>query len=78
MQIVTPLGPTQRGCQLSLTFKAKLDAGAVLQSLQARGVIADVRKPNFIRVAPFPLYTSFSDVLRFVHVLKEVLRDYDG
>lgn len=78
MRIVTPLDPAQRGCQLSLTFKPTLDAGAVLQGLQARGVIADVRKPNIIRVAPVPLYTSYSDLLRFLQALEEVLRECDA
>lgn len=70
--IVTPRDPSQRGCQLSLTFD-DCDADAVLRGLQARGVIADVRKPNVLRVAPFPLYTRFIDVHRFVMILRNVL-----
>jgi len=36
--------------------------------------VADVRKPNVMRVAPTPLYNSFSDVYAFVVALKSVLR----
>ncbi len=79
VQIVTPRDPAQRGCQLSLTFSnSALDAEAVLQGLQARSVIADVRRPSIIRVAPFPLYTRFVDVWRFVQILREVLTQGQG
>lgn len=74
VQIITPLDPSQRGAQLSLSFLGNRDADEVLRALQARGIIADVRKPNVIRVAPFPLYTSFLDVLRFVQILSVVLK----
>ena len=34
----------------------------------------DVRKPSVLRVAPTPLYNSFSDVFAFVEALKGALR----
>lgn len=74
VQIITPRDPSQRGSQLSLTF-VEADADQVLRALQARKVIADVRKPNIIRVALFPLYTSFLDVLRFARALHAVLAE---
>jgi len=69
--IFTPADPTQRGCQLSLTFRQNLDA--VFQTLQAAGVVCDVRKPNVMRVAPAPLYNSAKDVWDFVQILKAAL-----
>ena len=34
------------------------------------GIVCDTRKPNIMRVAPCPLYNSFSEVYFFVAVLK--------
>lgn len=74
VQIVTPRAVEERGCQLSLTFRTEgVLAADVLQALEAKKVMADVRRPNIIRVAPFPLYARFKDVWRFVGILKEVL-----
>lgn len=33
----------------------------------------DMREPNVLRVAPVPLYNSFTDVHRFITVLGEAL-----
>ena len=45
----------------------------LFDSLTARGVVADWREPDVIRVAPVPLYNSFEDVYRFANVLKTCL-----
>ena len=71
MKIFTPSNPEERGCQLSISFRH--DVEVVNKHLAAEGVICDVRKPDVMRVAPAPLYNSFTDVYRFVHILKDIL-----
>ena len=73
ISVVTPTDPKQRGCQLSIRV-ADADKD-LFDALTERGVIADWREPDVIRVAPAPLYNSFSDVFRFVEILKECLED---
>ncbi|MEM7038295.1 MAG: kynureninase, partial [Bacteroidota bacterium] len=69
IRIITPSDPKQRGCQLSLqTMK---NGKAIFDRLTARGVIADWREPDVIRLAPVPLYNSFVDVWEFVDILTE-------
>lgn len=78
IKIVSPTSDAnERGCQLSLTFTASVDVHAkeILKKLEAEHVMADVRAPNIIRVAPFPLYTRFQDVHRFVQILQKVLNE---
>ena len=70
-KIFTPATPTERGCQLSISFNLDLDSA--LKQLGALGVMCDIRRPSCMRVAPTPLYNTFSDVYEFVKVLKSVL-----
>jgi selenocysteine lyase/cysteine desulfurase len=53
-----------------------LDLVDIIQILKEEGIICDSRKPNVIRIAPTPLYNSFSDVYTFVHVLKRALKKH--
>ncbi|KAK4317027.1 hypothetical protein Pmani_011839 [Petrolisthes manimaculis] len=69
-KIITPEDTNQRGCQLSLMFSYPLQK--VHSELSKRGVQCDVRKPNVMRIAPAPLYNSFSDVHRFTTILSQV------
>jgi kynureninase len=71
ISIITPRDPNQRGCQLSIRVK---DGDRSLhEKIVSKGVFADWREPDVIRVAPAPLYNSFTDVFRFVEVLKNCL-----
>ncbi|KAK0711373.1 pyridoxal phosphate-dependent transferase [Lasiosphaeris hirsuta] len=71
-RIITPSDPRQRGAQLSILLADGL-LGIVMSTLEARGVIADERKPDVIRVAPAPLYNTFEDCVRFVQVFSLAL-----
>ncbi|XP_064182730.1 kynureninase [Anguilla rostrata] len=71
VRIITPADPEERGCQLSLSFSVPIRS--VFKELEKRGVACDMREPNILRVAPVPLYNSFSDVHRFVHLLGSAL-----
>jgi len=68
ISIITPSDPKDRGCQLSLAVK-NADK-SLFDAITAKGVIADWREPDVIRIAPVPLYNSFEDCWRFVDVLK--------
>jgi kynureninase len=71
ISVITPSNPDERGCQLSIRVR---DADKNLfQKITARGVIADWREPDVIRVAPVPLYNTFTDVFRFAEILKSCL-----
>jgi kynureninase len=68
VEIVTPREPSARGAQLSLRFTA---AESMLATLADRGVIADYRAPDIIRVAPIPLYNKYHEIWRLGQILRE-------
>lgn len=69
-EIITPTEPAKRGCQLSLLFKSR--GKEVFEALSAKGVVADWREPNVIRIAPTPLYNTFEDCYRFYEIMMSV------
>ncbi len=71
IEIITPNDSNKRGCQLSI--RVKNADKSLFKAISERGVIADWREPDVIRVAPVPLYNSFSDCREFVEILKESL-----
>ena len=74
VEIITPTALAERGCQHSLRILMPgVDGQAVHQGLEDAGVACDWRYPDVIRVAPVPLYNSFTDIRRFVSVLDRVL-----
>ncbi len=76
LEVITPRSAEWRGCQLSLRIER--DAAALFDALSARGVMADFREPDVIRVAPVPLYNTFHEVWRFGLILREALAQYSG
>ncbi|WP_440084339.1 kynureninase [Streptosporangium sp. LJ11] len=79
LEIVTPADPARRGAQLSLRVTGG-GAGAVgVADLAARlhevhGVLADVRRPDVIRFAPVPMYSTFHDCWRAADALAGEVR----
>ena len=71
ISVITSSNPNERGCQLSIRLR---DADKNLfKAISRKGVIADWREPDVIRVAPVPLYNTFLDVFRFSEALRSCL-----
>lgn len=71
MEMVTPRDPARRGCQLSLRVRG--GAGELSRRLRHEfGVIADVREPDILRLAPVPLYSSYHDCWRAAEALRSL------
>src|SRR5690606_39426994 len=71
IEVITPAIEAERGCQVSMLM---LENGRkIFEQLTRKGVIADWREPNVIRVAPVPLYNSFEDVYRFGTIVEETI-----
>ncbi len=78
IRVITPFETQQQGCQLSLQMGS--NGKAVFDALTAGGVVADWREPDqegreggVIRVAPVPLYTSFTDIQCFGEILSTAI-----
>jgi kynureninase len=75
IEVITPGEAGQRGCQLSLRImRPAAAAKRCLDRLSAAGVIGDWREPDVLRLAPIPLYNSFSDVCAAAEILSLALR----
>lgn len=78
-RILTPANESERGCQLSLLFQPHHDDKAdnvmerVNHYLHERAIICDERRPDVIRLAPTPLYNTFSEVRLVVQRVEEAL-----
>ena len=70
---ITPQALEERGCQFALRVAAG-DGKRVYEALEAARVLCDWREPDVIRVAPVPLYNSFTDIERFVQILDGIVR----
>jgi kynureninase len=70
IQVITPRGETDHGCQVSMLMLK--NGKAIFEELKRQSVIADWREPNVIRIAPVPLYNSFEDVYRFGEIIRSV------
>jgi kynureninase len=71
-EIITPREKHRRAAQLSILLHGK--GKEVFEAISAKGVVADWREPNVIRVAPVPLYNSFEDVYYLGKYLEEAIK----
>ena len=71
LEIITPTEKTRRGAQLSILLHGY--GKELFNKLTQEGVIADWREPNVIRMAPAPLYNSFTDIYEFGQILEKAL-----
>jgi kynureninase len=75
VDIITPNAASERGCQLSLRIASSPAAAKRCHDrLTEAGVVTDWREPDIIRLAPIPLYNSFSDVFAAVDILSQAVR----
>jgi kynureninase len=69
-EILTPQSPAERGCQVSIAFHE--NGKTIFEELTKKGVMADWREPNVIRIAPVPLYNTFEEIFLFAEILKTI------
>jgi kynureninase len=63
--VITPREPECRGAQLSIRIRQ--NGRSVCDRLNANGIQCDWREPDILRVAPAPLYNTYTDVHRFAN-----------
>jgi kynureninase len=68
--LIEVLTPSSKGCQVSLLVKR--NARQIFDQLMENGIFADWREPDVIRVAPVPLYNTFTEVFNFSEVMKKL------
>lgn len=72
--LLTPADPQRRGCQISLAFENASEGLRLFESMSSGNVVADWRRPNIMRLAPVPLYNTFTDVAAALDVMLKNLR----
>jgi len=76
VSVLTPVDTEARGCQLSLVLNVDTaNAKRIHEKLIAFGIVCDWREPNVIRVAPVPLYNTFTEAWTFVNTLQKRLAE---
>jgi len=68
IQIITPEEDAGKNCQVSMLLLQK--GKELFDLVRAEGIMADWRDPDVIRIAPVPLYNTFTEIHTFSEVLK--------
>ncbi len=69
IEVITPANA--KGCQVSMLMLKK--GKEIFDTLKQHGVLADWREPNVIRVAPVPLYNTFTDIFTFGYIIQHIV-----
>ena len=69
-ELIRILTPASKGCQVSMIVRHK--PRQIFEQLMENGIFADWREPDVIRVAPVPLYNTFTEVYIFSEVMKKL------
>jgi kynureninase len=69
-RIGSPRADVQRGGHVAVEHD---DGARIARALKRRGVIPDFRPPDVVRLAPVALYTSYAEVWRVVHHLRDIV-----
>ena len=67
VNILIPEKAEERGCQISIQVR-NADK-KLFNYLEKNDVIADWREPDVIRIAPVPLYNTFTEIFRFSQIM---------
>jgi kynureninase len=73
VDVVTPRDPQRRGSQLSLRLRSGGVDEIARRLRREHGVIADTRRPDTLRLAPVPLYSTYHDCWRIADALAHVV-----
>lgn len=68
MRIITPEEHAGKNCQVSMLVNHK--GKELFDLIRGEGIMADWREPDVIRIAPVPLYNTFTEIHTFGDVLK--------
>ena len=71
LECISPDDSSVRGSQLAFTHT---QAYAICQAMIEKGVVADFRAPNVLRLGFAPLYVSYHDIVRSVAVLTDIMQ----
>jgi len=69
-RVGTPRAAAERGGHVALEHP---QGAQIARALRARGVVPDFRPPNVVRLAPVPLYNTFSEVWQAVEALAAIV-----
>jgi kynureninase len=71
IEVITPRQENERGCQVSMLMLK--NGKHIFDQLSAKGIVADWREPDVIRIAPVPLYNTFEEIWTFGDTLQKIL-----
>ncbi|MGB9112121.1 MAG: kynureninase [Acidimicrobiales bacterium] len=75
LQLASPREPDERGSHVALRHP---DAAALVVELESRGVLVDLREPDFIRAGIAPLYLRYVDIFDAAAAVADTIRTDSG